>query len=457
MSSIIFIAVFTALLGGALWKLYLQDAVKNTVKQPENKIFIIAALAAGLIAHIICAVAYKGHSTDMGCFSGWSDRIYKDGFAAFYASDGFHDYPPGYVYIMWVLGAFKHIFKLQDGASLWLLLKTPAIIADLVMGWLVYKIALKKFNCDVASVFAAIVVLNPALIVDSASWGQIDSILALFCVLAVYFTAERKFIPAYFAFAAGVLIKPQAAFFAPVIIFGLIDELFIKEKFSFDRLLKQVGWAAAAVAAMFILFMPFGDTPINGIRLILDQYIKTLGEYPYMTINAFNIYAAAGNNWEKLNGMASWFGYGMMIMVVLYAAYVFFKSKNPSRHYIAAFIISFGIYIFGVKMHERYAFPGIFMLVFALITMPTLKNFMMYGLFSVISFFQFAWVLFIYNQDINKYYRTVTVINTSLITIAIFVMSVCFIQKEYVGYREEHEPLSKTIVSKTTVSKGRTS
>lgn len=445
MGSIIFIAVFAAFLGGALWKLYMQDAVKDTVKRPENKMFITAALAAGVIAHIICAVAYKGHPTDMGCFSGWSDRIFKDGFAAFYASDGFHDYPPGYVYIMWALGALKHLFKLQDGAGLWLLLKTPAIIADLVMGWFVYKIAVKKWSSDVAAVFAAIVVLNPALIVDSASWGQIDSILALFCVLAVYFTAERKFIPAYFAFAAGVLIKPQAAFFAPVIIFGLIDELFIKEKFTAMRLLKQIGWAAAAVAAMFILFMPFGSTPIEGIRLILDQYIKTLGEYNYMTINAFNVYAAAGNNWEELHSMASVFGYGMMIVVVLYAAYVFFKSKNPARHYVAAFIISFGIYIFGVKMHERYAFPGIFMIVFALITVPTFKNFMMYGFFSLISFFQFAWVLFIYNEDISKYYRTVTVINTSLLTIAIFVMSICFIQQEYVGYRDEAEKLEGRI------------
>ena len=102
MGSIIFIAVFAAFLGGALWKLYMQDAVKDTVRRPENKMFIIAALAAGALAHIICAVAYKGHPTDMGCFSGWSDSIFKDGFASFYASDGFHDYPPGYVYVMWV-------------------------------------------------------------------------------------------------------------------------------------------------------------------------------------------------------------------------------------------------------------------------------------------------------------------------------------------------------------------
>ncbi len=436
MSSIIIVMLLSAVFGGAVWSLYLKEEIKNPVKRQDNAVYIIAVMAVGAIAHVIGAVCYYGHPTDMGCFSGWSSRIFNDGLRDFYASDGFHDYPPGYVYIMYILGAVKETLSLSEG-GLWLWLKLPSIIADMVMGWLTYKIASKKFSQSASAIFAALIVLNPAVILNSSIWGQIDSILALFCLLSVYCVAERKYIPSFFWFAAGVLIKPQAAFFAPVIIFGLIDELFIREKFDFGKFIKLAIWALAAIAAMLVLFMPFGENPLKGIAAIIEQYTKTLGEYPYLTINAFNIYGALGRNWAGLGTAMSVIGYSMIAVAVAYGAYVFFKSKSPAKYYITAFVISFCIYMLAIKMHERYAFPAIFMLMFALISLPTAKSFIMYGLFSLSQFFNMAWILFIYNQDINKYYRDPVVAAASVINIIIFAVCLYFIQKECVEYKPE--------------------
>ena len=132
--------------------------IKNPVKRQDNAVYIIAVMAVGAIAHVIGAVCYYGHPTDMGCFSGWSSRIFNDGLRDFYASDGFHDYPPGYVYIMYILGAVKETLSLSEG-GLWLWLKLPSIIADMVMGWLTYKIASKKFSQSASAIFAALIVL----------------------------------------------------------------------------------------------------------------------------------------------------------------------------------------------------------------------------------------------------------------------------------------------------------
>ena len=76
-----------------------------------------------------------------------------------------------------------------------------------------------------------------------------------------------------------------------------------------------------------------------------------------MTVNAFNIYGAVGKNWAPLGTASNIIGYGMIFIVVAYSAYVFFKSKSPSKYYISSFILVFGMYMLAIKMHERYAFP----------------------------------------------------------------------------------------------------
>lgn len=435
MTSIIFVMILTAVFGGAVWQLCMKEAVLSPSKKENNAMYIIAVLAAAFVAHVIGALCYYGHPTDMGCFIGWSDKIFKNGLSQFYASDGFHDYPPGYVYIMWVLGAVQSGLSLSGGAQQ-LVIKLPSIISDMLMGWMAYRFASKKYGNDISALFAAIFALNPAVIMNSSVWGQIDSILAIFCLLSVYFASEKKLAPAFFSFAAGILIKPQALFFTPVLIYAVIDDVFLQGAFNAKKLGKHILWALAAIAAMFILFMPFGETPLKGISLILKQYTDTLGEYQYMTINAFNIYGAIGKNWEGLGTVSTVFGYLMIAVVVAYSAYVFFRSKSPAKYYITAFILNFGVYMLAIKMHERYAFPCIFMLLFALILLPNTKNYLMYGLFSLSQFFNMAWILFIYNQDINKYFRNPVVSAASVINVLLMIFFIYIIQKDYVNYVE---------------------
>lgn len=436
MNVTLFVMLFAAIFGGAVWALYLKDELKKAGQGQRNALYIVLAMAAGAIVHIICAVCYRGHATDMSCFSGWSDRIFSEGIGNFYTGGGFHDYPPGYVYIMYILGAVKSILHLNDGGALWLWLKLPAIIADMLTGWLVYKLAKRRFSDAVSAVLAALFLLNPAVIINSSTWGQIDSILALFCLLAIYCSAERKFIPAFFWFAAGVLIKPQAAFFAPVIIFALIDELWIRERFSFIKLFKYILWAAAAVAAMLILFMPFGANPIDGIGTIIGQYIETLGEYNYASVNAFNLYAALGMNWKALTPVLSVIGYGMYAVIIAGAAVVFFKSKHPARHYLAAFILAFGIFMLTVKMHERYAFPGIFMLIFAIAAAPSKKTMLIYGLFSLSQMYNMAWSLFVYDAS-NYYSINGAVQPAGMAAVMVFAACMALVYMECIKYSPE--------------------
>lgn len=419
MTAIIGIIVLTAMFGGVAWSSIEKNTFKTVKNEKNTHSYIWVVLLLGLIVRIIAAASYRGHETDMNCFSGWSDMIFNNGLSQFYLSEGFHDYPPGYVYVMYVLGALKSIFKL-DGAAWWVVLKLPSIIADLGMGYLAYTITSRTYSKKAGAIVSAFIVFNPAVIFNSCIWGQVDSVLAIFCALAVYFASEKRFGASFFAFAAAILIKPQAIFFAPVIAFGVIEEIFINNEFDAKKLIKTVLWALAAIAAVFILFMPFGTNPLHGIEIILNQYIETVGQYNYMTINAFNLYGAMGQNWTALSIVTSVIGYLLMAAVVVFSGFLFFRKSGKEKYYLVSAILVFGIYMLAPKMHERYAFPGMFMLIMLVGACPTGKNFLFYGLYSLSQFFNIAWVLLVYETDTGKYFKSPVIAVASIINLAVF-------------------------------------
>ena len=73
-----------------------------------------------------------------------------------------------------------------------------------------------------ALLLCAFYAFNPAVLVDSAAWGQIDSVLTLLLVVCALRMAEGGYISSLAAFALAVLVKPQALLFAPVGLAALI-------------------------------------------------------------------------------------------------------------------------------------------------------------------------------------------------------------------------------------------
>lgn len=253
----------------------------------------IFLFAVALLIRLIAAAIYKGNETDMNCFLLWSQSVFTDGLKKFYLSDSFHDYPPGYMYILYVVGAIRALFSWAwDSTASIVLTKMPAIIADMVTGWLIYKIACKRMRETGAALVSALYLLCPMVILDSAVWGQTDSVFTVFMLLMCYLISEKKLIPSYFVFAIGILIKPQSLFFTPVLICGIIDQVFL-EDFNWKKFFKNLGLGVAAILMIGVLMIPFGFSEA------LKQYTGTLGSYEYASINAYNFWNMLGLNWSS--------------------------------------------------------------------------------------------------------------------------------------------------------------
>lgn len=351
-------------------------------KQQTSWLNIGIVLMVALLVRYLLACFETGYEVDMNCFQYWADMVYNDGFSKFYTSDVFADYPPGYVYILYVLGWIRHM--IPSLAANTILIKMPAVICDLVTGALIYKMAHKHFD-EVASIwFACFYLFNPVVLIDSAMWGQVDSVFTLCVVVMIYLIAEHKLIPAYFVFAIGILIKPQTLILTPVLGYGILDQIILDDKKKgsayWQQFFTHLGCGLLAIASMFVLAIPYGVEPV------WKQYTETLSSYPYASVNAYNFWEMFKLNWHSQDEMflgVKYSTWGSVFIVLICVAATIFcvlnrKKKNGGKYFFYGAFIAAGFFTMSVRVHERYMFPVFALLLCAFLYQPKKEYLYMY-------------------------------------------------------------------------------
>ncbi len=196
---------------------------------------LVLVVALALALRVLAATMFEGYSSDIACFKGWAIAAYENGPAGFYDPNMFADYPPGYMGVLWLLGFIRSAFQIDAGGALFtLLIKLPAILAEVGLALLAYRIASRRQDKTFGLLCAAFLLFNPAMFFDSSVWGQIEPVLTLFLALALWFLYEKRYIAAAALYALAVIFKPQAIMFAPVIglayLYGAIQWAVKQEK-----------------------------------------------------------------------------------------------------------------------------------------------------------------------------------------------------------------------------------
>ena len=64
-------------------------------------------LGGALLLRLVLALVTDGYPYDMSCFVAWGDKLAAEGPAAFYSEGYFADYPPGYLWVLGLVGAIR--------------------------------------------------------------------------------------------------------------------------------------------------------------------------------------------------------------------------------------------------------------------------------------------------------------------------------------------------------------
>ncbi|HVM29176.1 MAG TPA: phospholipid carrier-dependent glycosyltransferase [Candidatus Limnocylindrales bacterium] len=340
-----------------------------------------------------------GFAADLGTFTSWAMTLAEHGPGGFYANAGFADYPPGYLYVLWLVGGLGNLLApLADGnahAVTGGLIKLPPMLADIAVGYLLCRLV-RGWAGDrpdaerLGLLAAAVYVFNPVTWYDSALWGQTDAIGALVLLLAVAALVRGNSEGAAALTVLAALVKPQfGVVMVPVTgavllhrhVFAigsgprhtiLVPERFgaVRDWFEHERgPWRLVSSAAVGMALMLVLLVPFALDLFGFVELMSG----TAGGYPWLSVNAYNPWAlvgadgraplAQGGGWSPdgvpLLGPLPGVVIGAALLAgafLLVALRLLWKSDRRSI-VIALIVVALAFFILPTRVHERYMFP----------------------------------------------------------------------------------------------------
>lgn len=294
----------------------------------------------------------------------WTERICRVGPGQFYSDEVQWPYPPLYLYVLWMMGTIANTFAAGD-PHLWeTIVMLPPILCDIAAGILVWRVAGKYGSGRKALLFSALYLFNPAVIHNSAMWGQTDGCFTLLIALMCVALTERKLTAAYLWYGAALLVKQQSLTFAPVLIAGFVDQVILRD-FSRKRLLTEIGKGLAVIAGMILLCLPFG------LKEALSQYLSVQSGMPYVSVHAYNFWALVGRNWAGLDTTflhvpCRIWGTAAIVVITLFSFFISAKNGADAKKYsLLGAILILPVFCFATGMHERYMLSGLLLLLLA--------------------------------------------------------------------------------------------
>jgi dolichyl-phosphate-mannose-protein mannosyltransferase len=291
--------------------------INQHYRQSASTSTLFLVLGIGLALRLLLAYALLPNSgliSDLNLYADWAITMANVGPSDFYAKIGFSDYPPGYLYVLWLIGEIGKVIAFSTNVDVVTattsLLKLPPILLDVCAAFMLYHIV-RNWSADHSNdgrraLFAsAIYLFNPVTWYDSAIWGQTDAAGA--CLMLLGFIALIRW-PSEAAAAIAVLaslVKPQfGVVLVPIICIVLVKRHLIthrtsptsastgpKSLFANNGPVRLLSSAIVATALFYSLAAPFG----LGFHSFLARMSDTAQGYPILSVNAYNPWALIGS------------------------------------------------------------------------------------------------------------------------------------------------------------------
>lgn len=328
---------------------------------------LCAILAAAFILRALIVVVLRQKQThDSRVFVSWAHLLMQYGSGGLYTHVDTVDhypvnYPPAFGLILQaVVAAYRLIpHALQNDVVLAMLLKLPAIAADLVLCCLVFAIVRRWAGDGRALTSAAIAAFAPSTWPISAMWGQVDSIAATLMVGSLALAMSRRFVLAWAALALAVLVKPLPVVIAPLLLVAqLVDEG--------PSLRLGLGPALSVVVA-YVVSLPFVPTaaPVGVLRWLAGRVAgQALSDST--SVNAYNVWTAMASPVRDsivFAGMSlqtwGWLAFSAFTAVTTAVSFARARrERDPCARErllaVGAFAVLVALFALLTRMHERY-------------------------------------------------------------------------------------------------------
>ena len=308
----------------------------------RKNIHIVIYLSIMAFAIVIRARYFTFISGDYANFlEPWIEQIRKfGGFESLKENIGNYNVP--YVIILTLISYL--------GCEPLIPIKIVSILFDIICSGvtlcIIYKITNNK---KIALIGSAIVMMLPTVVLNSAMWGQCDSIYCSFVLLSIYFLLDKKAIWSFVMLGIAFAFKLQTVFILPLYILMLFRD-------------KNIKWYYFLIIPLvnFILCLPAVIVGRN-VMEVLTIYLGQAGYYSDLTANFPNIYSiVTGSEFAVTYGnVITLVGIGITVIVFVIVWFIVLINKInfDSENIIAFGLLSVIVATFFLpRMHDRYMY-----------------------------------------------------------------------------------------------------
>ena len=306
----------------------------NGRKVFEGSWFWIAIALVSALGFLSRIAMFDFVSNDVAAFLiGWYRIFYEKGIRVALAED-IGDYTPAYMYVLGFISLFR---PAPESLSFVHALKYVSCLFDYVSAIFVLLLCLNRLRTEkwVALIGYTTALFLPTILLNSAFWGQCDSIFTAFCVASLYYLSGNHQRTGLILYGCAFAFKLQSVFLLPFLVYLVLVKRLKLRFFLY-------------IPLVYLLFALPSAICGRDFLQILIIYGNQGASYPYLVLNAPSLYAFFSDSMSNEKAIVNYLipssvfaGLSLIgaLMLVLFEIAYFFALLAP-------FVLP--------KMHERY-------------------------------------------------------------------------------------------------------
>jgi Gpi18-like mannosyltransferase len=398
------------------------------MKKSSLPLIFIAGCMLALFIRLLL-IPNPGFEADVAFWKSWGLAVLDFGIVKGLLVTNFN-YPTPFGYFLAIMPAAYRLFAdphnfnqyWQNTNLLFLIVsKLPAVIADFgIAGILLWigknakKIGFPDLPMSFYTLMALVFLLNPVSWMDSAWWGQVDSLGVIVFLAAFLLVVTKKPFLAGMVYMLAMLTKLQNMIYGPIFF------LFVWQYLGFDGLVRTLAGSLVTFTGLNIEFILSGT-----MWKVIESLTGNYDYFPWLSLNAFNLWwiVSKGHGMQFSDKLLSvglanaktvglyLFAAGYLLAAILLKPFAFLKKNKDDASTIvyqfltALVIANASFFLFQTESHDRYAYP---LIVFTLLwgtfwirrhlTTKEIPNVFTSGPFRAVSFFYVLFsVFYFYN------------------------------------------------------------
>lgn len=266
---------------------------------------------------------------------------------------------------------------------------------DLFIGWCLYKMACTFYSSFKAQLCAAFYLLSPITLIYSCTLNNLTSPYLLLLLFICWFIYKQKWVYAYLLFAISCICFPRIIVLSPIFLLAGYHRLTSKQYDSIFLRNTLLNLLITFLLGAYFISMP-------------HQLTAYQTEYPFVSINACNLWTLLGQNWAAISGSYLMFSFHtwkfLMLTISLLLIVFFYLHWHTKKNFYLplCFLLLFSVFVFNLGINDQFFQMILFVLLILVITTASKKLYYLYLVLTALHFFNLTYSFFIYDaQNFN--------------------------------------------------------